>query len=187
MGAVFYKLYARRNMADSEKYDYMTGFGNEFATEDPRCPGALPEKQNNPQKCPYGLYAEQLSGTAFTVPRDGNKRSWLYRIRPSIGHSKYEKMEHEFLSHDWNKQHPNPNQLRWKPFDFPKGAEKVNWIEGLKTVAGAGDPRMRNGVAIHIYTCNASMEKMAIYNSDGDFLIVPQEGVLDITTEFGKM
>lgn len=67
------------------------------------------------------------------------------------------------------------------------GAQQVNWIEGLKTVAGAGDPKMRNGVAIHIYTCNASMEKMAIYNSDGDFLIVPQEGVLDITTEFGKM
>ena len=96
-------------------------------------------------------------------------------------------MEHEFLSHDWNEQHPNPNQLRWKPFDFPKKGEKISWIDGLKTVSGAGDPRLRNGVAIHIYTCNANMLETAMYNSDGDFLIVPQQGELDITTEFGKI
>ena len=88
------------------------------------------------------------------MPRDANQRSWLYRIRPSIIHSKYEKTSNGLLSHDWNEQHPNPNQLRWHPFELPKSGEKVNWVEGLKTVCGAGDPRLRNGVVIHVYTCN---------------------------------
>ena len=114
----------------------MTGFGNEFATEDPRCPGALPQGRNNPQKCPYGLYAEQLSGTAFTVARGENKRSWLYRIRPSVCHSKFEKIDCGLLDSNWNEQYPNPNQLRWHPFSMPEKDEKVTWVEGLKTIAG---------------------------------------------------
>jgi homogentisate 1,2-dioxygenase len=93
----------------------MSGFKNEFTSEDPRCPGALPEGQNNPQRCPYGTFAEQLSGTAFTVERDGNLRSWLYRIRPSVIHSRFEIMSNGLISNDWNEQHPNPNQVQ-KPF-----------------------------------------------------------------------
>ncbi|XP_067002980.1 homogentisate 1,2-dioxygenase [Anabrus simplex] len=166
---------------------YLSGFGNEFQSEDPRCPGALPQGQNNPQKCPYGLYAEQLSGTAFTAPRSENQRSWLYRIRPSVLHQPFEKVKNGHVTHDWNEQPPNPNQLRWKPFDLPKAGEKVDWLQGLHTVCGAGDPRTRNGVAIHVYMCNAPMGDKAFYNADGDFLIVPQQGTLHITTEFGKM
>merc|ERR1712165_311766 len=103
-----------------EDLKYQIGFDNSFSSEDPRCPGALPEGQNNPQKCPYGTYAEQLSGTAFTVPRHGNKRSWLYRIRPSVCHLPFEpyKSNRNFPV-DLNEQSPNPNQLRWKPFDIP--------------------------------------------------------------------
>jgi homogentisate 1,2-dioxygenase len=78
-------------------------------------------------------------------------------------------------------------QLRWKPFDLPETDTKVNWVEGLKTVSGAGDPRLRNGMAIHVYSCNTNMDNTCLYNSDGDFLIVPQQGSLDISTEFGKM
>jgi len=168
-------------------YNYQSGFGNEFASEDPRCPGALPEGQNNPQVCPYGLYAEQLSGTAFTVPRKNNARSWLYRIRPSACHQPFEphKDANPLVNYNFDEQTPNPNQMRWKPFDIP--AEPTDFVQGLRTVAGAGDPRTRHGAAIHVYVCNTSMKDCAFYNADGDFLIVPQQGTLDITTEMGKL
>ncbi|XP_063954651.1 homogentisate 1,2-dioxygenase-like isoform X1 [Lytechinus pictus] len=167
---------------------YMSGFGNEFATEDPRCPGALPEGQNNPQKCPYNLYAEQLSGTAFTAPRVHNKRSWLYRLRPSVVHTPFKPISNGNMTNNWDSWPPNPNQLRWRPFDMPhEGSGPVDFVQGLSTVCGAGDPRSRHGTAVHVYTCNASMSDKSFYNSDGDFLIVPQEGELIIFTEFGKM
>ncbi|XP_011499511.1 PREDICTED: homogentisate 1,2-dioxygenase [Ceratosolen solmsi marchali] len=169
---------------------YLTGFDNEFSSEDERCLGALPVGQNNPQKCYNGLYAEQLSGTAFTVPRSENKRTWFYRIRPSVIHDVFKPMNNTavHLCYDWDKIPPNPNQLRWKPFDVPTRQEpEVDFVEGLHTICGAGDPRIRTGLAIHIYLCNASMKDKAFYNSDGDFLIIPQLGPLQITTEFGKM
>ncbi|KAL3882991.1 hypothetical protein ACJMK2_029292 [Sinanodonta woodiana] len=171
-----------------KELEYMCGFGNDFASEDPRCPESLPKGQNNPQKCPYGLYAEQLSGTAFTAPREANKRSWLYRIRPSVLHKPLKPTDKGFITDDWTSVEPNPNQLRWHPFDIPKKSEKkVDFVEGLHTICGAGDTRSRNGLSIYIYVCNSSMDNKCLYNSDGDFLIVPQKGTLMVTTEFGKM
>jgi len=165
---------------------YLTGFGNEFASEDPRCPGALPKGQNNPQKCPYGLYAEQISGTAFTAPREYNQRTWVYRIRPSVMHSPFTPVKNNpNVTQDWNENDPNPNQFRWKPFDFPPASKSVDWIEGLNTVCGAGETRSRNGIAVHVYTCNSPMKNKAFYNADGDLLIVPQQGILKVTTELG--
>uniref|UniRef100_A0A4X2JW72 Homogentisate 1,2-dioxygenase n=1 Tax=Vombatus ursinus TaxID=29139 RepID=A0A4X2JW72_VOMUR len=167
---------------------YISGFGNEFASEDPRCPGALPEGQNNPQVCPYNLYAEQLSGSAFTCPRSTNKRSWLYRILPSVIHKPFESIEQGHLTHNWDEVEPDPNQLRWKPFEIPKASQKkMDFVSGLHTLCGAGDIRSNSGIAIHIFICNASMVNKCFYNSDGDFLIVPQLGKLLIYTEFGKM
>lgn len=168
---------------------YMSGFGNEFASEDPRCPGSLPKGQNNPQKCPYGLYAEQLSGSAFTCPRTSNKRSWLYRILPSAKHHPFKPYEQQFITHNWDEDYPNPNQMRWTPFNIPSKNEAgdVDFVDGLRTVCGAGDPKVRTGLAIHVYTCNSGMVDKAFYNSDGNLLIVPQQGNLYITTEFGKM
>ncbi|XP_009327564.1 PREDICTED: homogentisate 1,2-dioxygenase [Pygoscelis adeliae] len=167
---------------------YMSGFGNEHVSEDPRCPGALPEGQNNPQVCPYGLYAEQLSGSAFTCPRPTNKRSWLYRILPSVCHKPFKPLEEGHLTHNWDEVEPDPNQLRWKPFEIPKAPQnKLDFVSGLHTLCGAGEPRGRNGIAVHIFVCNTSMLDRCLYNSDGDFLIVPQQGKLFITTEFGKM
>ncbi|KAL1123433.1 hypothetical protein AAG570_002513 [Ranatra chinensis] len=163
----------------------MTGFGNEFASEDGRCPGSLPQGQNTPQKCPYGLFAEQLSGTAFTAPREENKRSWLYRIRPSVVHRPFQRIKSEHFTNDWTQNPPNPNQMRWEPFEMPKG--RGDWVHGLRTVCGAGDPKSKSGIAIHIYTCNMPMENKAFYNADGDFLIVPQKESLVIKTEFGMM
>ncbi|XP_064629604.1 homogentisate 1,2-dioxygenase-like isoform X6 [Lineus longissimus] len=172
--------------AKKDKNSYLTGFGNEFSSEDPRCPGALSKTQNNPQKCNYGLYAEQLTGSAFTSPR--NQRSWLYRIRPSVCHTPFKRIRQANFTNDWLDDFPNPNQLRWHPFDVPKKEEKeVDFVRGLATLCGAGDPRARNGVGVHVYLCNISMGDRCFYNSDGDFLIVPQQGVLHLVTEFGKM
>ncbi|XP_072254558.1 homogentisate 1,2-dioxygenase [Pyxicephalus adspersus] len=164
---------------------YMSGFGNEFASEDPRCPGALPEGQNNPQVCSYGLYAEQLSGSAFTCPRSTNKRSWLYRILPSVRHKPFQPYKQDNLTHNWDEVEPDPSQLRWKPFLIEQ--KKQDFVDGLRTLCGAGDAKSRNGMAIHIYTCNTSMTDRCLYNADGDFLIVPQQGKLLILTEFGKI
>lgn len=171
----------------SDELKYLSGFDSEFSSEDPRCPHSLPKGQNSPQVCPYGLYAEQLSGTAFTAPRVENKRSWLYRIKPSVGHMPFEPFLKSNVSHNWDEEEPDPNQLRWNPFDLPKSTEKIDFVEGLSTVAGAGDPKTKCGLAIHVYTCNSSMKNRAFYNADGDFLIVPQAGNLLIFTEFGKM
>lgn len=175
-------------MSESSSLKYLSGFGNEFASEDPRCPGSLPVGQNNPQVCPYGLYAEQISGTAFTAPRESNRRTWFYRIRPSVMHLPFQPLKANHVTHDWKGNEPNPNQTKWEPFDIPNlKKEKVDFIEGLKTLCGAGDPKDRHGIAIHIYVCNTSMENKCFYNADGDFLIVPQQGSLHVQTEFGKI
>lgn len=149
----------------------MKGFDSEFSSEDPRCPNSLPEGQNAPQQCPYGLYAEQLSGSAFTAPRKDNKRTWLYRIRPSVVHQPFKPYQKSNLTENWTEQPPNPNQLRWKPFDLPSTDRKTDFVDGLNTICGAGDIKTKNGLAIHIYACNKSMTDRAFYNSDGDLLI----------------
>ncbi|XP_037094604.1 homogentisate 1,2-dioxygenase-like [Pollicipes pollicipes] len=169
-----------------DELQYQSGFGNEFASTDPRCPDALPEGQNNPQKCPYGLYAEQLSGTAFTAPREHNQRTWLYRIRPSVCHEPFTPVkECNKTTIDWEQEAPDPNQMLWRPFALPDG--EVDFVSGLHTVCGAGHPRERHGLAVHVYLCTAPMGDSCLYNSDGDFLIVPQQGELRITTEMGRL
>ena len=160
---------------------YLEGFGNHFATE--ALPDALPKGQNNPQKCPYGLYAEQLSGTAFTAPRHKNLRSWLYRIRPSVIHDQFVPLPHEGLSkHD--SLRVDPNQFRWAPFEFPS-SEAMDFVDGLSMLCGAGDPSLKEGVSMYVYFANVSMQNRAMYNSDGDYLIVPQLGALTVRTEMG--
>jgi homogentisate 1,2-dioxygenase len=126
--------------------------------------------------------------SALLAPRSENVRTWFYRIRPSAVHTPFKPYtQARNLCSNWNEAHPNPNQLRWNPFDIPSGNEKVDFVDGLNTICGAGDPKARHGIAIHIYTCNVSMNDRALYNSDGDFLIVPQQGALDIVTEFGRI
>lgn len=141
--------------------------------------------------CPYNLYAEQLSGTAFTIPRAKNKRSWLYRIqssvtqgvlRPAEGH-RYKKAISDF--NDKQNFVIHPNQLRWESIPDPK--QEVNFIEGIFTYAGAGAPELKDGISIYGYSCNASMNNKVFYNSDGDWLIVPFIGRLNISTEFGLL
>ncbi|MBI2026686.1 MAG: homogentisate 1,2-dioxygenase [Deltaproteobacteria bacterium] len=162
---------------------YLTGFGNEFESE--AINGALPKNQNAPQKVPFGLYAEQLSGTSFTTPRKKNLRTWFYRIMPCVNHKHFKPCTQPFfLSYPLKKHPPTPpHRFRWNP--LPKPVSKLNFLESLTTVAGNGGVSSQTGVAIHIYSCNQSMKKQAFYNADGAFLIVPQSGALSIQTEFG--
>ncbi|OQV20392.1 Homogentisate 1,2-dioxygenase [Hypsibius exemplaris] len=175
------------NDINENQLKYLTGFGNDFQSEDPRCPRALPEGQNTPQTCPYGLYAESMNGSSFTAPRGTNKRAWFYRIRPSVCHGPFTKYEQPFLTDNWHAFPASPNHPRWQPFLLPKDTDNVDFVDGLRTLAGAGSAKDRRGCAIHIYVCNQSMGDRAFYNSDGDFLIVPQQGELNILTEFGRM
>ena len=163
---------------------YQSGFGNEFATE--ALPGVLPASQNSPQKVAHGLYAEQLSGTAFTAPRSDNQRSWLYRIRPAAMHHPFAKVFHPTLqSGPFTELPASPNQLRWNPFPIPSAP--ADFIEGLITIAGNGSADSQIGVAIHVYTANRSMQDRFFYNADGELLIVPQQGALSLRTEFGVL
>ncbi|ABO53769.1 homogentisate 1,2-dioxygenase [Burkholderia vietnamiensis] len=167
---------------------YLSGFGNEFATE--ALPGALPHGRNSPQRAPYGLYAEQLSGTAFTAPRGHNRRAWLYRIRPAAVHRPFEpftgrqRLVAEFGDSADVPPTP-PNQLRWDPLPMP--VEPTDFVEGLVTMAGNGSAAAMNGCAIHLYAANRSMQDRFFYSADGELLIVPQQGRLFIATEFGRL
>ena len=165
---------------------YMPGFGNDFETE--ALPGALPQGQNSPQNCAYGLYAEQLSGSPFTAPRGTNERSWLYRIRPSVRHTgEFERIE---VPH-W-KTAPLPDdhdmplaQLRWSPTPMPN--ELLTFIDGIRTMTTAGDVNTQAGMATHIYLINQSMKDEYFFNADGELLFVPQDGGLLLWTELGKI
>jgi homogentisate 1,2-dioxygenase len=161
---------------------YLAGFGNEFASEAVK--GALPPDQNSPQQPPLGLYAEQLSGTSFTTPRHDNRRSWLYRIRPSAMHPPFRRIDDRLLcSAPINEAEASPNRLRWDPLPLPK--EPTDFIDGLVTICGNGDGAMRAGVAIHHYLANRSMGTRIFFDADGELLLVPQEGRIQLITEFG--
>jgi len=162
---------------------YLSGFGN--ALESEALAGALPLGRNSPQRCAYGLYAEQLSGTAFTAPRASNKRSWLYRIRPSVRHwGDFRKADIGFWRTAPCREVDMPvSPLRWDP--IPVGEESLSFIEGIRTVSTAGDASLQCGVAAHVYVATRSMGLDYFYNADGEMLIVPQQGALSLRTEFG--
>ena len=163
---------------------YMPGFGNDFETE--ALPGALPQGMNSPQRAPYGLYAEQLSGTPFTAPRGQNERGWCYRIRPSVRH--VGRMERIDLPH-WKTAPHAPEgvtslgQYRWDP--VPHDGSDLTWLTGMRTVTTAGDVNTQVGMAAHVYLVTASMRDAYFYSADSELLVVPQEGVLRFCTEMG--
>jgi len=161
---------------------YSAGFGNFLSSE--ALPGALPD-HNSPQRCPYGLYAEQLSGTAFTAPRASNRHTWLYRIRPSVMHSPFTSVEHHALNLEVPGAELSPNQLRWDPMPIPSAA--TDFVDGLITYGTNGAPDQQSGTAIHLYAANRHMLKRAFYDADGELLIVPQQGQLLIVTELGQV
>ena len=163
---------------------YMSGFGNEFASE--ALEGALPVGKNSPQTVKYGLYAEQLTGSPFCAPRGENKRSWLYRIHPSVKQRPFRPMAHKALkSTPFDDLPASPNQMRWDPLPIP--ATGTDFIDGLVTIAGNGDTHSWSGLGVHVYTATISMAETGryFYNADGEMLFVPQQGTLIARTEMG--
>ncbi len=162
---------------------YLSGFGNSFETES--LPGALPVGRNSPQKCPYGLYAEQLSGSPFTAPRADNQRSWLYRIRPSVKHNgRFSKVEGGFWrSAPCAEADTPPGQMRWSPQPIP--AEPVTLLQGLRSMTTAGDAGAQGGMGAHIYLATKNMQDEYLVNADGEMLFVLQQGGLRFVTELG--
>jgi homogentisate 1,2-dioxygenase len=165
---------------------YMPGFGNDFETE--AVAGALPQGQNSPQKCAFGLYAEQLSGSPFTAPRGTNERSWLYRLRPSVRHSGSFKRIQLPLWKSAPQQMPESlslGQLRWNPLPLPN--EQTNFLDGVITITTAGDVPTQVGMASHVYAFNQSMVDDYFYNADGELLFVPELGSIKIASELGSI
>lgn len=162
---------------------YMSGFGNGFETE--ALAGALPIGRNSPQKCAYGLYAEQLSGSPFTAPRTTNERSWLYRIRPTVANwGRFEKADIGLWRTAPAHEVDVPiAPMRWSPIPLPE--EKLSFIEGIRTITTAGDAGSQAGMGAHVYLATRSMVDEYFYNADGEMLIVPEHGDLRLWTEFG--
>ena len=168
-------------------FGYLSGFGNEFASE--AIAGALPEGRNSPQRAPHDLYTELLSGTAFTAPRAENRRTWLYRCQPSVMTGAYQ----PYLQPLWTsgaaggKAIP-PDPLRWCPFDIPlESIESLDFVDGTRTLVANGDANSQTGMAAHIYVANRSMAQRALVNTDGEMLLVPQQGRIVVTTELGLL
>jgi homogentisate 1,2-dioxygenase len=163
--------------------NYLSGFGNHFATE--AVAGALPVGRNSPQKPAFGLYAEQLSGTAFTAPRAENRRSWLYRLRPSAEHPPYRPYEGAPLFTAASLHDPlPPNRLRWDP--LPLGDEPADLIDSMATMMANGGPEALSGCAVHIYRANRDMERF-FFDADGELLFIPEQGRLTLLTEMGRL
>jgi homogentisate 1,2-dioxygenase len=162
---------------------YMSGFGNGFETE--ALPGALPVGRNSPQRCAYGLYAEQLSGSPFTAPRAANERSWLYRIRPTVSHwgEMREAPMGLWRSAPCDEASLPPAPLRWAPMPVPEGS--YSFLEGIRTIATAGDAGAMAGMAASLYFATRSMRDEVFWNADAEMLFVPQQGAITLRTEFG--
>ncbi|MBO0878781.1 MAG: homogentisate 1,2-dioxygenase, partial [Pseudonocardia sp.] len=163
---------------------YLPGFGSHHVTE--AVPGAVPRGRNSPQRAPLGLYAEQVSGTAFTQPRAVNRRSWLYRIRPSAVHPAFRPVEHPTLrTAPAPDCEPNPNRLRWDPIPFPE--RPTDFVDGLFTLGCNGDAGTHAGIGVHLYRATASMTDRYFVDTDGELLVVPEHGPLLVHTELGRL
>ena len=166
--------------------NYQSGFGNQFATE--AVAGALPQGRNSPQQVALGLYAELISGSAFTAPRHENRRSWVYRRQPSVVTGGFEPLPHAY----WKtgaKEGVNapPNPMRWHPVPVPGDEQPTDFIDGIRTVVVNGDADAQSGMAAHLVLVNRSMERRALVNADGEMLLVPQQGHIRVTTEMGVL
>jgi len=168
----------------AQRISYQSGFGNTFSTEAVK--GALPIGRNSPQRAPLGLYAEVLSGTAFTAPRAENQSTWLYKLRPSAMHGPYRRLKDALLrSGPFDEVETPPNRLRWDPFPLP--SRPTDFLQGLITIAGSGEPAAQVGVAVHVYRANCTMKDRCFWNADGELMFVPQQGSIQLFTELGLL
>jgi homogentisate 1,2-dioxygenase len=163
---------------------YLPGFGNHVSTE--AVPGALPIGRNSPQRPPYGLYTEQLSGTAFTAPRHENRRSWLYRMRPTAEHPPFTPYDGAARFTGADDTAPlAPNRLRWDPVAAsPPGTDL---IDGMTTMLTNRPPADLEGVVVHVYAADKDMTDRVFFDADGELLFIPQAGRLELLTELGRI
>jgi homogentisate 1,2-dioxygenase len=165
----------------SDELRYMTGFGGHFETE--AVEGALPKGRNSPQRPPFGLYTEQLSGSSFTSPRHENRRSWLYRMRPTADHRPFVPYEGaKLFAAPPSKEPLAPNRLRWDPPSDLPGA--TDFVDGLATMLHAREPQQLEGCAVHVFRASRSMERVFV-NADGELIVIPQRGTIELQTELG--
>jgi homogentisate 1,2-dioxygenase len=166
------------------KLKYQNGFGNTFQSEAVK--GALPVGRNSPQRPPRGLYPEVLSCTAFTAPRAENLSTWTYRMRPSAMQGPYRRIPNGLLrGGPFTEIETPPNRLRWSPLPIP--SKPTDFIDGMVTMAGSGDPASQAGVAVHVYRANRSMTDRYFSTADGELMLVPQMGALRLFTELGLL
>ena len=165
--------------------NYQSGFGNQFETEAES--GVLPLGQNSPQKVKGDLYTEQITGTAFTAPRSSMRRSWVYRIRPSVQHlTNLQPIDPGLIRTGADREgSPTATQLRWDP--FPSISSDSNWLTGLTTVATNGNSELQTGGAVHHFAATQSMGDTAFVNTDGELMLVPYMGRLLLETEMGHL
>ncbi|CZR63056.1 probable homogentisate 1,2-dioxygenase [Phialocephala subalpina] len=174
----------------NDPYEYLQGWGNRHQSE--VIPGTLPAGQNNPQETRFGLYTEGITYSAFAAPRHANMSTYMYRVRPAAAHNGYKPLKHTsniencFLSLN-PKISTLPEQAEWTPFPIPPKDTPTDFVNGLHTLCGSGDPNIREGIALYVYMINSSMPQKAFCNQDGDFLLCAQTGILDVQTEFGKL
>ena len=162
---------------------YMTGFGGHFESE--AVDGALPKGRNSPQRPTFGLYTEQLSGSSFTSPRHENRRSWLYRMRPTADHRPFTAYDGARLFGAPPSTEPlAPNRLRWDPPELPDGTD---FVDGLVTMLHARAPEDLEGCAVHLYRASKSMDRRVFVDADGELVIVPQQGAIELHTELGRL
>ncbi len=166
------------------EFEYLSGFGNEFESE--AVAGSLPRGQFSPQRVAHGLYAEKFSNTAFTAPRASNRRTWFYRIRPSVVHGAFEPYAQAALrTAPLSEDAPPPEALRWDPPALPAAGH--DFIDGLVTVAANGDAGHQFGMAAHLYAAADGMPRRCFMDADGELLLVPQHGALRVRTECGVL
>lgn len=177
------RIRAREILLRRSAHEGSHGFGNAHASE--ALPGALPLTQNSPRKVPYGLYAEQISGTGFIAARHDNQRSWLYRLRPAAGHRPFEPLPHPTFTDDFSARDPEVDLVGHRALSIPE--TPVDFVDGMHTYGGQGRASLRRGFAIHLYVANRSMEHRALYDADGDLLLIPQQGALTLRTELGVL
>lgn len=173
----------RPGSAAGEALVYQTGLGNELETE--AIAGTLPRGQNSPQKVAHGLVSELMSGTTFTAPRARSRRSYVFRIHPSVVHGRFERIDNNTLLTPPFDTPPAPHNYRWGPFGNEGNTD--DFVDSLATLAAAGSPSSQTGVAVHVYAATRSMSDRVFSDADGELLVVPRAGDIRLCTEMGRL
>ena len=160
------------------------------ATSSParRCPAPCRRGRTRRRRRRAASIPSSCRAPPFTAPRAENRRSWLYRIRPSAMHRPFRRIDDGLLRTApcaRGRAVAQPAALepaavsRTSPTDFVDGPDRRS--------AATAMPRARSGIGVHLYRATRSMTDRVFYDADGELLIVPQQGRLLLRTEFGVL